>query len=204
MIKFDTKKIKTVSIDMVKPNTWNPKQKHTEEQKKIKKGIELKGQRLPIIVRETDKGYEILDGEQRYTSCLELGFKEVLIYNEGKVSDKEAKELTIWYQQQVPFDDLELSELLKDLSQYPDLELPYTDEEIKDITDLDMDFEDEPEFNGGVRTLLIKMPEDQFKVITSAIKKVQEELGSNDARALEFICVEFLNSAKGTTGLNQV
>jgi hypothetical protein len=201
MIKFDTKKIKTVSIDMVKPNTWNPKQKHTEEQKKIKKGIELKGQRLPIIVRETDKGYEILDGEQRYTSCLELGFKEVLIYNEGKVSDKEAKELTIWYQQQVPFDDLELSELLKDLSQYPDLELPYTDEEIKDITDLDMDFEDEPEFNGGVRTLLIKMPEDQFKVITSAIKKVQEELGSNDARALEFICVEFLNSPNGTTGL---
>lgn len=141
MIKFDPTKVKIVPIEEVRPNSWNPKVKQTDEYKRIKRGIELKGLRLPITVREND-GYEIIDGEQRYTACKELGFKTVIIYNEGIVSDKEAKELTIWFQQQVPFDEIELAGVIKSLAlEHKDLELPYTDIEIEEYTKLsDFDF----------------------------------------------------------------
>lgn len=130
-IKFDPSKIKVVGIDEVRPNSWNPKDKDTEEYKKILEGIRLKGLRLPIIVRENN-GFEILDGEQRWTACKELGFEKVIIYDEGQISDKEAQELTIWYQQQVPFNEIELAKVIKGLaSQYNDLELPFTEEQIQ-------------------------------------------------------------------------
>lgn len=213
-VEFDPKKIKTVKITEVRPNTWNPKDKETLEFEKIKKGIELKGQRLPIIVRETDgekTPYEIIDGEQRWTACKALGFENILIYNEGELSDKESKELTIWYQQAVPFNEIELASLVKDIVNNLDgleLELPYSSEEIDSfiqLTEFDWDQyegdEEEPEYEGGVRTLSIKMPESQYKIIMEAIEKVKTEIGSNEARALEFICIEFLNSLNGTTGL---
>ena len=140
-IKFKPENIKVVGINEVKPNSWNPKNKNTEDFQKVKRGIELKGQRMPIVVRTTgsiDAAYEIIDGEQRYTACKELGFKKVLVYDEGKVSDKEAKELTIWYQQQVPFNELELAELIKELSdEFGDgLEVPFSSEEIDQMCQL--------------------------------------------------------------------
>ena len=208
MIAFDPKKLKTVKINEVRPNTWNPKDKNTDEFLKVKQGVSLKGQRMPIVVRENN-GYEILDGQQRWTACKELGFEDVLIYNEGQVSDKESKELTIWYQQQVPFNEVELAGLIKDLSQYPDLELPYTTEEIKDFIDLesfdwnqyDGDKDQEPKFDEGVRTLQIKMAEGQYKIVAEAIEKVKKATNSPDGRALELICIEFMNSPEGTTGM---
>ena len=131
-IKFDVKKINIVPIKEVRPNTWNPKDEETEEFNKIVESIKLKGQRQPIIVRENE-GYEIIDGEQRYRACLKLGFEKVLIYNEGKVSTKEAMELTIWYQQQVPFNEVELAGIIKQMvKDYDNLELPFNQEQIND------------------------------------------------------------------------
>jgi len=204
MISFDSAKVKTVKIGEVRPNTWNPKDKNTDDFQKVKKGIKLKGQKQPITVREND-GYEIIDGEQRLTACKELGFEDIVIYNEGEVSDKEARELTIWYQQQVPFNEIELATLVKGLYQYPDLELPYTSEEMKDLLDLeafDWGQDNDSEFEEGVRTLQIKMSEGQYKIIKEAIEKVKKETVSPDGRALELICAEFMNSPKGTTGLS--
>ena len=132
---FDKNKILVVPIGGVRPNTWNPKAKNTEEFRKVKKGIDIKGQRLPIIVRE-NKGYEIIDGEQRFTACKELGYNRVIIYSEGVLSDKEAKELTIWYQQQVPFEELKLAELVSDLAKMGDIQLPYTEEEVEEYKKL--------------------------------------------------------------------
>jgi len=134
-LKFDISKLKIVDTDEVRPNSWNPKAKDTRQYKKIKKGLSMKGLRLPIVVRE-NKGYEIIDGEQRWTACKELKFPKVIIYNEGKIPDKDAKELTIWYQQQVPFKELDLAILIKDLASYPDLQLPFTKEEIQEYIKL--------------------------------------------------------------------
>lgn len=133
-IKFDPQKLKIVLIDQVKPNTWNPKDKNTEEYEKVKDSIRKKGLRMPIVVRQLAMdSYEIIDGEQRYTACLELGFKKVLIYNEGEVSDQEARELTIFYQQQVPFNEVELLSLIKEIVTYTgEYQLPYSDKEVEE------------------------------------------------------------------------
>ena len=145
MIKFNAKNLKIVDINKVHPNTWNPKDKNTEEFEKVVESIKINGQRSPVVVRENN-GYEIIDGEQRYTACKQLDFKKVLIYNEGKISDKEAKELTIWYQQQVPFNEVKLAGMIKELlDQYEleEIQLPYSSEEIIEYAKMhDFNWED--------------------------------------------------------------
>lgn len=138
-LNFDIKKIKVVPIGQIKPNPWNPKVKKGKEYAGVLQSVETNGLRLPIVVRELKENqYQIIDGEQRWTACSDLKFKEVIIYNEGKLSDQEAKQLTIWYQQQVPFDELELAELVRDIieNQTQDVELPYTQQELDDLLKL--------------------------------------------------------------------
>ncbi len=136
-IKFDLKKLKVVPTGQVKPNKYNPKEKKSEEYKKVLESVKINGLKAPIYVRELKKDdYEIIDGEQRWTACDELGLKEVLIYNEGKITEEEAIQLTVWWQQQVPFDELKLAEVFKDLLEkykgdYSKLKLPYNQEEIE-------------------------------------------------------------------------
>ncbi len=132
-IVFDKSKLSIVPINEVRPNTWNPKEADTIEYQRIKLGIQQHGLRKPIIVREND-GYEIIDGEQRWTICKELGYKKIPIYNEGELSDKEARELTIIYEHQVPFEPINFMVLIKELDDmYDDIEVGYSDIEITDI-----------------------------------------------------------------------
>lgn len=112
-------------------NNWNPKLKKTDEYYRVKQSVELNGQVIPIITRDCKDGvhkFEVLDGEQRFTALLELGVEKIWIVNLGEVKDSEAKAMTIWMEQAVPFDDNLLGELLLDLK--GEIELPYTDEEI--------------------------------------------------------------------------
>jgi hypothetical protein len=200
-LEFKKEQIKEVNIDEVRPNTWNPKDKDTEDYRKVKRGIQLKGQRLPIIVRENN-GYEIIDGEQRWTACKELGYKKVIIYNEGQLSDKDAKELTIWYQMQVPFNEIELANLVKDLSQYEDLEIPYNEEEIKEMCELsgfswedyNKDKEIKEENKEELRTIIVTVTESQYEIIAKALAHVKEQndLQMLDGKALELICGDYL------------
>jgi len=200
-INFDPKKLKIVSIDEVRPNTWNPKPKGGKDYEKVKKSIEKKGLRGFIVVREND-GYEIIDGEQRWTSCTELGFDKVLIYNEGEVTDKEAKELTIWWQQQVPFDHLDLSYMISEMQEtFGELELPYSDEEVDEMLKIsNFDFDQyaserpQDDSNPDVRTLALVMVKDKYDFIVAALDAViaQEELQPNDrSRALELIVADY-------------
>jgi len=129
-IVFNKTKLKRVPINSIRANTWNPKDPDTVEYARVKRSIELKGLRKPIVIRT---GGEIIDGEQRWKACLELGFKGILVYDEGDLSDQEAKELTIMYQQQVPFNDTELPLLIRELMADGDFELPYNPSEIDDI-----------------------------------------------------------------------
>ena len=202
-INFDPKKLKRVSLEEVRPNTWNPKPKGGQDFEKVKKSIEKKGLRGFIVVREND-GFEIIDGEQRWTACKELGFDKVLIYNEGEVSDKEAKELTIWWQQQVPFDQIELAYLIKDMDdQYESLELPFEPTELDELLKIsNFDFEqyqtERPEIptDDNVRTLVLAMVKDKYDFICGALDAViaQEGLQPNDrSRALELIVADYIS-----------
>ncbi len=77
LITFDKDKLKEVNINLVKPNSWNPKTKRTKEYEKVRQSIKVNGQRQPIVVREVidennELFYEIIDGEQIYTGCFLL------------------------------------------------------------------------------------------------------------------------------------
>lgn len=138
VVDFDPKKLKKVKISEVRVNTWNPKEKGTKDYEKVKESILVNGLRGAIVVREND-GYEIVDGVQRFTSAEELGYEEIYIYNEGKLSDAEAKALTIWWQQQVPFDTIMEAKFITDLVlEAPQLsrELPYTELQLDDMRDM--------------------------------------------------------------------
>ena len=162
-LEFDVTKILLVAINDVRPNSWNPKLRDTDEYKKIVESIKVNGFKNPIIVRENDNGdskYEILDGEQRWRACKELGLEKIYIFNEGVVPDEKAKSVTIWTQVQIPFDELALAPLIVELNDL-EMNIPYTEEQIQDFTNmLNFDF-----VGDGKVNLSVKCTEDQFNHI---------------------------------------
>ncbi len=205
-ITFDPAKLFITDIDLIRPNDYNPKDKETEEYKKVKESIEKNGLRLPIVVREISgvEGYEIIDGEQRWRVCKELNFEKVIIYNEGNLNDQRAKELTIWYQQQVPFNEILLAKLVTEMaSSYKDLALPFSEEEVlemKELVNFDWDnFKNNSEVDFGkeneTKTLSLTLQADQYEVIMQAIASVKKEAENNELsneRALELLCSDYL------------
>ncbi len=142
LLNFDVKKLKTVSIGKVKANNYNPKEQRGEKYKKVLASIKINGLMAPVFVREIKKDkYEIIDGEQRFHACEDLDYKDILIYNYGKLSDTRAMELTVWWQEQVSFDEIKLAELFVSLmdkvaGDYNKIKLPFTEEEIQEKIDM--------------------------------------------------------------------
>ena len=138
---------KIVDINEVCFNPWNPKIKRSKEYEKVKESVKLNGLGMPIVVREIEDDnykYQVLDGEQRLTAALDLGYDKVWIVNLGQVSDEEAKSKTLWYEMAVPFDKEQLGNLLVDL--VGKVELPYTDNEIEVISGVSLISEDDEDF----------------------------------------------------------
>lgn len=205
-IVFDIDKISTVAIERVQPNPWNPKGLDTNEYQRIVLSLRKKGLRQPIVVREVEDYFQIIDGEQRWRGWKELGKHEILIYNEGAdVSDQEAKELTIAYQQQVPFVEMDLAKLLKDMTdQYDSIDVPMEEDEIKDlIASLDVDLDGNESHSGGDGkaqewgSMTIRYPLEAKDVIMDEFERIGAilELDLNNSREmrngliLEKICV---------------
>lgn len=140
---FDPSRIMRVSIDDVYANDYNPKKKNTPEYKKVVRSLQLNGLKQPIMVREVEGQYVIVDGEQRYTAAKELGYTELYIYNLGDIPEAEAKALTLWMEVQVPFDDVQLEPIVMELSKL-DIEVPQIDIEIAepDDTSKEYDYDD--------------------------------------------------------------
>lgn len=201
---FDPSKIIKVPIDKVEPNDYNPKEKNTKEYKNVVESIRRNGFKQPIFVREEEgnDNYVIVDGEQRWTAANELGYKDIYIYNLGNISEEEAKALTIWFEVQVPFSEVELAPIVVELNKL-DIQLPYTDEEIvtfEKMTQFDFDTaynEEGPqndELDDEMKTLNIKMTPEQFETVDGAIKYIVEHEEVSEGRALELLC------ANGLTG----
>jgi hypothetical protein len=201
-ITLDPAKLSVVLIDKIRPNTWNPKDKDTEEYKKIIESIKLKGQRQAIIVRENN-GFEIIDGEQRWRACKELGFEKVIVYNEGVMDDKSAQELTLWYQVQVPFNEIALAQMVvKMVTDFNDANTPYPPEKIEEMKEL-IKFDWDKYKTGTmppnevgveIKTLVVPMTNEQYKIIQDAFQKVRSESDGeiSDARCIELICADYL------------
>ena len=197
MKDFDPTKIEKVSIDNVEPNDYNPKHKDTPEYQNVVKSIQLNGLKQPIFVREIEgnDNYVIVDGEQRYTAAKELGYKEIYVYNLGKISEEEAKSLTIWFEVQVPFSESELAPLVMELNDL-EIELPYNELEIEGFRNLatfnfdeawkeqtPLDTEEKKE-----EVLTVVMTPEQFDIVNRSIEKIKTEYGVKEGEALKIIC----------------
>ena len=164
MKDFDPENIRVVGIDEVRPNSWNPKLENTPEYQKIVESIQVNGFKSPIIVREVEEGYEICDGCQRWNAAKQLGFDKIYIYNLGKVSESEAKSITIWMETQVKFDELQLAPLVAELNDLQ-ITMPYTEEEVQDFVNmLHFDFEGDGKIN-----LSVKCTPEQFDKIKECL-----------------------------------
>lgn len=200
MIAFDKNNLEVIDISQVHVNSWNPKRKDTHEYVLIRDSIKRDGQKSPVVVRDSAVDgfkYEVIDGEQRYTSLKELDESKILIYKMGEVSDADAMNETLWWQLQVPFVNEELADVVKTLLETDNI-LPFDDSEIESLLELDKfdldDFTKEDKDDDGIKTLNIKMNENAFDIVMKAINAVREEHTVNDARALELICADYLSS----------
>ena len=142
-IVFDPSKIKLVPIDDIDVNDWNPKDDETPEFNTVKEEIKKKGMRALIYVRHKEvvdgkQRYEVVDGEQRWTSCKQLNYQVVPVYDWEDMPIKEAQEMTLGFQVQVPFNEIKLAHLLKDMiERYADsVQVPYTPDQIKNYLDM--------------------------------------------------------------------
>lgn len=184
--EFDPTKVLYVDIEKVIPNTWNPKEENTPEYFKIKQSIETNGMRGAIAVREhptTKDYYEIIDGKQRHTAAKELGYKQIPVYNEGQV-DEEAKELTIWWQQQVPFSRILEAYLVTSMADefgQENLNLPYSEAQYKEFDDLANfnfdEYKDEEfkEDENGLVTFSVKLTKQDFEIVHGALNQIISE-----------------------------
>ena len=203
MKDFDPTKVLKVQIDNVEPNSYNPKQKDTPEYRNVVKSIQLNGLKQPIFVREVDDNdnYVIVDGEQRWTAAKELGYKEIYIYNLGKISEEEAKSLTIWFEVQVPFDEADLAPIVMELNDL-NIELPYNELEIDGFRNLaTFNFEDawkeqtplKEDNNKDEEILTIKMTSAQLEIVNNAIEEIKAVEKVKEGEALTMLCERGLN-----------
>jgi hypothetical protein len=159
---------------------------------------------LPIIVREQGDGYEILDGEQRWRASKALNSAEILILNLGVVSDKEAVEMTINFEQHVPPTQLKLADLLvSHMNKHPDFKLPYAEMDLDGYRklrefnwgDASTRKEEVQEQMDGVqdfKNVALKFRLEDYAVIEQAHKQLKTKITVTLEEALKLICQMYL------------
>lgn len=198
MKKFNLEDVKEnskiVDINEVCFNPWNPKIKRSKEYEKVKESVKLNGLGMPIVVREINDEnykYQVLDGEQRLTAALDLGYEQVWIVNLGEVSDEEAKSKTLWYEMAVPFDQEQLGNLLVDL--VGKVELPYTDAEVEVITGISLNAEDDEDFTddfdekSNFTKLSVSMIKEWVDNLKDKIKQIQNDFDCSEGVATYYL-----------------
>jgi ParB-like chromosome segregation protein Spo0J len=86
--------IKTIKIDLVKPNRINPNKMAKDSFNKLLASIRQFGILTPLVVRQIEDTYEIIDGEHRYTAAKELGMTEI-VCSVLVCSDEDVKKLLL-------------------------------------------------------------------------------------------------------------
>lgn len=196
-----------VRVKDLKPNPWNPNQMTDEQLEKEQASFERFGQVAPIIVRKNGSaGWEIIDGEQRWTIAQRLEMIELDAYDISPIGDHEAKQLTyILNELRGKPQGEKLEELLKGLLASSTLDdliavMPLSKEEFGRAAKL-------PEFNWSELEKLsseraawveriFRMTKDQASTLDEALRTSKEALGGDtkDAEALADIAATYLRN----------
>lgn len=197
---------KTVRVELLDPNGWNPNEQDDETFLKEKTSIRRFGFVVPIIVRPSGKRFEIIDGEHRWRAAIELGLTEIPVHDIGPIPDYEAEQLTIILNElRGKPNEKKLATSLKRLLASDTLDrltevLPYSKEQFGKIAKL-------PEFDWGKLQKanqerserrwverIFRLPKETAEILDEAIKKAKADRDDiDDVTALEAIAKEFLD-----------
>lgn len=101
-----------VSTSMLDENPWNPNVVDPINYEKLKTSIQKDGLVKPIVVRELDGRFQILDGAHRFLVHKELGIEDVEVKNFGEISEAAAKKITLLGNSRYGEDDTDKMALL--------------------------------------------------------------------------------------------
>tara|TARA_Y100001938_G_scaffold151183_1_gene247035 strand:+ start:8511 stop:9146 length:636 start_codon:yes stop_codon:yes gene_type:complete len=186
---------------------WNYKTDGTEEQiEKLINSIEQDNSVGVLAVRETENGFEVIDGNHRFEAVSRMGWKEVPCENFGSIT--KATAITIARRRNHKwFDDdiLTYAEIFNEsvLAEYniDDLEkfMPDTKEEMENLSkmlDFDWDEFQETELEEEEwKTLSIKLPDSVWQLWNEWKEKAKSITNSDsDVLALEYAIAEAINT----------
>jgi ParB-like chromosome segregation protein Spo0J len=141
-IQFD--KYKVLPVEKLVKASWNYKTDNPDLLEKLKANIKRNGQVENILVRELPTGFwEICNGNHRAQALMDLGIKEVVVFDLGKISDAQARRIAVETNEtKFETDNIRLAEIIKEISEeFADLDelsktMPYTHEEIDNFNKL--------------------------------------------------------------------
>lgn len=195
----------SVALDRIVPNPWNTNQMDSSLFNKELSSLKKWGQVAPITVRTRGSDYEIIDGEHRWKAARQLGWKEILVWDVGDMSDADAKQLSLVLNRLHGVDDpLRLRDLLRDLTTsepLPDLleVLPWSKSEFSKLADLPTvdwkELETSPSSAPPSRWVerIYRLPLEAAKVLDEAIERAKGDDGVSDGIALERIAADYLS-----------
>lgn len=202
-----------VAPDALRPNTWNPNRMDDFMYAKELESIKRFGFAVPIIVRSTATGLEIVDGEHRWRAAKELGLDRIPIWDLGRISDMDAKQLTIVLNETRGQPDKErLARLVQNLAITEPTAalqslLPFSESVFAELANLQkfdwQALEQQTQHAAAERTKwverLYRMPRDVAEILDQAITKVKSNVKAElnddltDWQALEVLAAEYLS-----------
>lgn len=201
--------IKTIPINRIKENNWNPNELDDEGFKVLVQNIKDKkvGYTQPIEVREIGKDeYEVVDGAHRLKACEEAGLSEIQCVI-SDYDDTQARLETIAKNKiRGTINLVKAANLISELNK--DITLDeiagrsfYSQQEIQDSLKL---LEIPPDFEMGLQDIARKeeleapvtvqfvVTKEQAEIIEQAVELVCNKENTKRGRALELICADFL------------
>jgi hypothetical protein len=174
--------LKNVNPFELKANKWNSNRVNRENFEKLKKSLQTLGSFKPVLVRETDLGYEILGGYHRTEAAKELGIPLIPILNLGEISDDRAKEISLIDNSRYGEDDSEAliklldsfeTDLLEDiLPEINAVEIPDTSDALAQLTE---ELKQTKEIESDFKVLKFRLENDKAEEIEAILSKVASE-----------------------------
>lgn len=204
--------IKTISINQIKENNWNPNEIDEFEFSILVKNIKDKkiGYTQPIEVRAISKDrYQVVDGAHRLRACKEAGLTEVECVI-SDYDDTQAKLQTLAKNKlRGTINIVKAANLIAELNKDITLDdiggaVGFKKEELEDSIKL---LQIPPNFEIGLQELVKKeeleapmslqfvVTKEQAEIIEQAVELVCNQEQTKRGRALELICADFLAGA---------